>query len=96
MHRISRNCDILFESIKQRSLKKNFLPKYFFIKIKVIGALLLAADACSMTIAGDDSDGLGENGHQDAAGEIRSGIFHLYQRQHFEVCVTSYFPSFPQ
>lgn len=35
--------------------------------------------------AGDDSDGSGQNGHQDAAGEIRSGFFHLHQWQHVEV-----------
>jgi len=49
-----------------------------------------------MTIAGDDSNGSGENGHQNAAGEIRSGFFHLHQWKHIEVCVTNYFLSFPR
>lgn len=38
-----------------------------------------------MTIAGDDSDGSGQNGDQNAAGEVRSGFLHLHQRQHVEV-----------
>lgn len=32
-----------------------------------------------MMIAGNDSHGLGQNGHQIAAGKIRSGLLHLHQ-----------------